>query len=80
MRKCYNYNMPIKQECTISLCIEYVRLCFDFRLLNQITERHTFPMPNFEEMLDALHRARFFSSINLESTYHQVKIDKESQQ
>ena len=57
-----------------------IRLCLDFRQLNQITERQAFPMPSIEGMLDSLHGAKYFSSIDLGNAYYQVKLDKESQE
>ena len=52
-----------------------IRLCLDFRCLNQITERQAFPMPNIEEMLDILNGAKYFSTIDLGSAYYQVELD-----
>ena len=48
-----------------------LRLCVDYRRLNAKTRRGAFPLPRIEECFDALHGARFFSSIDLASGYHQ---------
>jgi len=53
-------------------------LCLDFRLLNQITERPAFPMPNIDEMLDSLKGARWFSSVDLGNAYYQVELEENS--
>ena len=37
-------------------------------------------MPSIEGMLDALHGAKFFSSIDLGNAYYQVQLDRESQE
>lgn len=51
-----------------------IRLCIDSRKLNQKTRRDAFPLPRIEESFDALRDARFFSSIDLASGYHQVAV------
>ena len=55
-----------------------IRLCLDFRCLNKITERHAFPMPNIDEMLDILNGSQYFSTIDLGSAYYQVELEEES--
>ena len=57
-----------------------IRLCLDFRSLNQITERRAFPMPNIEEMLDTLGDMKYFSTIDLGSAYYQVELETTSQE
>lgn len=51
-----------------------IRLCVDYRKLNQKTKRDAFPLPRIDESFDALRGARFFSSIDLASGYHQVAV------
>ena len=55
-----------------------IRLCLDFRLLNQVTERPAFPMPNIDEMLDSLKGMKWFSSIDLGNAYYQVELEESS--
>jgi hypothetical protein len=55
-----------------------IRLCLDFRLLNQVTERPIFPMPNIDEMLDSLNGMKWFSSIDLGNAYYQVELETSS--
>ena len=55
-----------------------IRVCVDFRQLNKITVRPAFPMPNVEEMLNTLNGAKYFSTIDLGSAYHQVELEDES--
>ena len=54
-----------------------MRLCVDYRALNQVTKRHSHPLPRIDECLERLSRARYFSTIDLKSGYHQVKIKTE---
>ncbi|KAL2095623.1 hypothetical protein ACEWY4_007771 [Coilia grayii] len=53
-----------------------IRLCVDYRKLNQKTKRDAFPLPRIDESFDALRGARFFSSIDLASGYHQVAVSE----
>lgn len=56
---------------------ENVRLCLDFRQLNQITECQVFLMQNVDEMLGTLYGSEYFSSIDLRNAYYQVELDRE---
>ena len=51
-----------------------LRLCIDYRGLNQVTIKNTYPLPHIEELFDQLRRARVFSKLNLRHGYYQVEI------
>ena len=51
-----------------------IRLCVDYGWLNAKTRKDAFPLPRIEESLDALGGARYFSAIDLASTYNQVEV------
>ena len=51
-----------------------LRLCTDYRALNNITLKNRFPLPRVEELLDRLAGARYFTKIDLRSGYYQVRI------
>lgn len=49
-----------------------LRLCVDYRKLHSKTRWDAFPLPRINESFDALTGAKFFSTIDLASGYHQV--------
>ncbi|CDH56333.1 retrotransposon ty3-gypsy subclass [Lichtheimia corymbifera JMRC:FSU:9682] len=54
-----------------------MRMCVDYRAINQVTKRNSHPLPRIDECLEQLGGAKYFSSIDLKSGYHQVRIRDE---
>ncbi|KAG1468527.1 hypothetical protein G6F56_003781 [Rhizopus delemar] len=54
-----------------------LRMCIDYRAVNSVTSRLNTPLPRIDECLDRLGGANFFSSIDLKSGYHQVRIKED---
>ena len=57
-----------------------IRICLDFRKLNDVSKKVSFPMPDSQMLMDALGGSRIFSSIDLGKAYHQVALDESSQE
>ncbi|KAA3674480.1 uncharacterized protein DEA37_0007793 [Paragonimus westermani] len=51
-----------------------LRLCVDYRRLNAMTKRDSFPLPPIDTTLDALYGAKWFSTLDLASGYLQVEV------
>jgi hypothetical protein len=53
------------------------RLCVDYHALNQVTIKNKYPLPRIEVLFEQLRGARVFSKIDLNSSYHQLRIREE---
>ena len=51
-----------------------LRLCMDYRGLNSVTTKDAYPLPRIDEMIDNMHGAKYFSSIDLASGYWQFEV------
>ena len=53
---------------------EKLRLCVDYRALNKVTVKNSYPLPLIDDLFDQLAEAENFSRIDLRSGYHQIRI------
>ena len=51
-----------------------LRVCVDFRKINAKTVKDAYPIPRIAETLEALHGAKWFCSLDLQSGYLQVGV------
>ena len=51
-----------------------MRICIDYYSFNDITVKNTFPLPCIDDLHDRLGKARYFSKLDLYSSYHQIPI------
>ena len=53
-----------------------LRMCIDYRMLNKFTIRNSSSLPRIDECLEQLSGKKFFSSLDLKSGYHQIRINE----
>lgn len=79
-----NLRLGIIQESKSDWCSRIVpvakkdgklRLCIDFRALNGITVRDSYPIPRIDMILDKLSKSNFFSILDATSGYFQIALD-----
>ena len=52
-------------------------MCVEFCALNKITVKNHYPLPRIDDLLDQLRYAKYFTKLQLQSGYHQVRIAEE---
>ena len=53
------------------------RFCVDHRQLNDLIVKDKFPLPLIDELIDELHRSKFFTKIDIRTGYHQFRVKVE---
>ena len=53
-------------------------LVIDYRALNKVTRKFTWPMPKVEDIFSKLNRAKYFTALDLRAGYHCIHLDKPS--
>ena len=52
-----------------------IRICLDYRTLNEITVKDSYPLPRIDDSLDTLRGIVSFGTVDLSSGYYQVGMD-----
>ena len=51
------------------------RFCVDYRKLNQVSLKDRYPLPQVADICDGMQGASVFSTIDLKSGFHQIRVD-----
>ncbi|XP_073121684.1 uncharacterized protein [Henckelia pumila] len=51
-----------------------MKLCIDYRQLNQVTVKNRYPLPRIDDLFDQLQGSSVYSKIDLRSGYHQLRV------
>jgi hypothetical protein len=54
-----------------------LRMCIDYRALNRISVKKSYGIPNIDESLERLHGSSYFTTLDLKSGYHQMRLNPE---
>ena len=54
-----------------------LRLCIDYRQLNKLTVKDAYPLPRIKESLDQLAQGQYFTKLDLQQGYHQIRMHPE---
>ena len=57
-----------------------LRFCVDYRRLNALTCKHTFPLPRIGNLLDQLKDKSIFTTLDARRGYWQIRVQEESQE
>jgi hypothetical protein len=51
-----------------------LRMCVDYRSLNEVTIKNKYPLPRIDDLFDQLKGTKYSPKVDLRSGYHQLKI------
>ncbi|GKE83397.1 putative reverse transcriptase domain-containing protein [Tanacetum coccineum] len=54
-----------------------MRMFIDYRELNKLTIKNRYPLPRINDLFDQFQGARYFSKIDLQSGYHQLRVHED---
>src|SRR5277367_3478798 len=53
-----------------------VRICHDYRGLNNVTVKNQYPLPLIRKTLNALYSAKFYTKLNIIAAFNRIRIAK----
>lgn len=56
----------------------YDTIFADYRELNNVTMKGSYPLPQIDDMLDTIAHSKIFSTLDLKNSYWQVEMDSEN--
>jgi hypothetical protein len=56
----------------------FIRICVDYRVMNEWMEGCHHPIPNIQQMLYKLTKARYFIDLDLTNAFHQIRLHPDS--
>ncbi|KAF9760594.1 Retrovirus-related Pol polyprotein from transposon [Nosema granulosis] len=57
-----------------------VRMCIDYRPLNKISIKDSYPLPRIDDILDSLGGAKIFTTLDATSGYYQIEMAEEDKE
>ena len=54
-----------------------MRMCVDYRAVNKMTVRNSYPLPRIDDLLDKMTGASIFSCLDLQQAYHQIRLNQD---
>jgi len=51
-----------------------LRLCADYRALNEVTKKDRHPLPLISEALDRVGGAKYFTKVDIKEAYYNIRI------
>lgn len=57
-----------------------IRLCLDFRKINEVTTKLAYPIPNIDGILSRLSKTKYISAIDLKDAFWQIPLDLKSRE
>lgn len=56
------------------------RMVIDYRKLNAVTKKDSYPLPRIDDLLDTLGKAKVFSALDMRAGFHQVPVEENSKE
>jgi transposase InsO family protein len=57
-----------------------LRLCIDYRKLNQLTRKDQYPLPLMDEIFARLGKAKIFTKLDIRQAFHRIRVDPDSEE